>query len=80
MHITEVEITNATSFGPDGALFRPSHPVSALIGRNNAGKSNIFRMIDVCRRQATSVSNVDMLQVPLRERTWHMGVDQDPFR
>ena len=79
MKLTEIEIHNATSFGPEGVHLQPSHPVSALVGRNNAGKSNVFRMIDMCRRQSSSGTNTDMLQLPLRERTWHMGAGSDPL-
>jgi predicted ATP-dependent endonuclease of OLD family len=45
MQVTEIEIKNYRSFSPTGAkvLFPSAH--SALVGKNNSGKSNILRAL-----------------------------------
>ncbi len=47
MRVVEIEIKNYRSFAPTGAkiLFPSSH--SALVGKNNSGKSNILRALSI---------------------------------
>ena len=43
-------LTNYRSFGPDGFLLTNLRKVNVLVGKNNAGKSNVLRAIHVLRQ------------------------------
>jgi len=46
MIISNIEIKNFKSFGPEGVSFA-LNPISAIVGENNAGKSNILLALDI---------------------------------
>src|SRR5579859_6462461 len=70
MKLTYLFVKNFASFGPDGATLDGLGPVNALIGLNNAGKSNLFRASAVLLR---------VMKVPAQAATselqgyWHQG-------
>lgn len=47
MRITSLTIRNFRSFGPQGATITFPSPVCVLVGRNNSGKSNVLRSLEI---------------------------------
>ncbi len=79
MRLLEVHVRNGASYGPEGATFGPLGPVGALIGKNNAGKSNIFKLISTAAKSGGDAGQVtDPNTLMLGHATWHGGFGHQP--
>jgi hypothetical protein len=78
MRLLELTFENAGSYGPR-AVLGPLGTVNALVGKNNAGKSNVFRLLTMAIGWPTTADSAEVRQLPMREGAWHMGWGREPF-